>query len=83
MKGRTYNPPIAKIEIRPIFCRLPRFKLLITGMGKRMMAKSVAMLIAALVNHIANWFKHVAFSLVQNALTGTQAKILAKTVQKV
>lgn len=54
-----------------------------TGIGKRMIAKSVRILIAALVNHMANWLIHEAFSLVQNALTGMQAKILEKTVQMV
>lgn len=34
-------------------------------------------------NHMANWLMHVACSRVQNARTGTQAKILLKTVQMV
>lgn len=63
------------------FCRRARFRLRMTGMGRMMMAKSVTMLMAALVNHIANWSIHVACSLVQNARTGTQAKILPNTVQ--
>lgn len=54
-----------------------------TGIGRMMIAKSVKMLMAALVNHMANWFIQLAFSLVQNALTGIQAKMLEKTVQKV
>lgn len=71
------------MEIRPIFCLLPRLKPRMTGMGRMMIAKSVVMLMAALVNHMANWFKHEAFSLVQNARTGMQANTLEKTVQKV
>lgn len=48
-----------------------------------MMAKSVVMLMAALVNHMANWSMQRAGSLVQKACTGTQAKMLPRTVQKV
>lgn len=47
------------------------------------MAKSVVMLMAALVNHMANWSMQRAGSLVQKACTGTQAKMLLRTVQKV
>lgn len=46
-----------------------------------MMAKSVVILIAAFVNHMANWLMQRARSLVQKACTGTHAKILLKTVQ--
>jgi hypothetical protein len=45
----TYNPPTAKMEIRAIFCRRPRFKPRMTGIGRMIMAKSVTMLIPALV----------------------------------
>jgi hypothetical protein len=80
-EGVTYKPPTAKIPIRADFCRFPSCRRRITGIGRRIMAKSVVMLIAAFVNHIANWLMHRAGSLVQKARTGTQAKILLKTVQ--
>lgn len=44
---------------------------------------SVAMLRAALVNHMANWSMQRAGSLVQKACIGTQAKMLPNTVQMV
>jgi hypothetical protein len=50
---RTHNPPTAKIEMRAIFCRRPRFKLRMTGIGNMIIAKSVTMFIAALVLHVA------------------------------
>lgn len=80
MRG-TYNPPIAKIEMSPIFCLLPKLSFLMTGIGRRMIAKSVMILMAALVNQTANWLRQVAFSWVQKARTGTHMKILEKTVQ--
>lgn len=79
----TYNPPTAKIPPRACFCLFARFKLRMTGIGKIIMTKSVRMLIAALVNHIANWLIHFAGSLVQNARTGTHANMLPVTVQTV
>jgi hypothetical protein len=79
----TYNPPTAKMEMSPIFCLLPRFSFWMTGIGRRMIAKSVRMLMAALVNQTANWLRQIAFSWVQKARTGTHMKILEKTVQMV
>jgi hypothetical protein len=79
----TYNPPTAKIAISPILCLRPRLRFLITGIGRKIMAKSVAILMAALVNHIAYWLMQLACSLVQNALTGMQAKMLENTVHMV
>jgi hypothetical protein len=43
----------------------------------------VAIFMAAFVNHIAYWLMQLAFSLVQKALTGMQANMLAKTVHSV
>jgi hypothetical protein len=79
----THKPPTAKIEMRPIFCLLPKFNPWMTGIGRRMIAKSVTMLIAAFVNQTANWFRQVAFSWVQKARTGMQVNILEKTVHMV
>jgi hypothetical protein len=45
----TYNPPTAKMDIKAIFCRRPRFRLRITGIGSMIKAKSVTILIPALV----------------------------------
>jgi hypothetical protein len=79
----TYKNPMAKMPISPCFCRRARLRLLITGKGRIMIAKSVAMLMAALTNHMANWLRHVAGSFVQNARTGTQAKMDPNTVHVV
>lgn len=46
---RTYKPPTAKIPIRAVFCRRSKFRLRMTGIGRMMIAKSVAMLTAAFV----------------------------------
>lgn len=47
--GWTYKPPTAKMEIKAIFCLRPRFRLRMTGMGRTISAKSVTILIPALV----------------------------------
>jgi hypothetical protein len=46
-----------------------------------LLACGVSSLCECTYNHIANWLMQEAFSRVQNARTGTQAKMLLKTVQ--
>lgn len=53
-----------------------------TGIGSSIIARSVKMLKAALVNHIAFWLMHFAGSFcVQKARIGTHANMLPKTAQ--
>lgn len=47
---RAYNPPSAKTIISALFCGFGRLSLRRTGMGRMMIARSVAMLIPAFVN---------------------------------
>jgi hypothetical protein len=55
-----------------------------TGIGSKIIAKSVMMLMAAFVNHIAFWLMHLAgIFCVQKARTGTHANMLLETAQTV
>lgn len=49
----TYKPPTAKIPISACFCFRGRLSLLITGIGNRMIAKSVKIFMPPLMNHTA------------------------------
>ena len=53
------NPPTAKTPIRKYFWRFGRFRLLRTGIGSIIMARSVAMFIPALKKKNANWLMHL------------------------
>jgi hypothetical protein len=48
----TYQPPTVKIPISACFCLFVRFRLRMTRIGSRIMAKSVMMLMLALVNPV-------------------------------
>jgi len=77
----AYNPPRAKITIKPIFCLAGSFRSLRVGMGRIMMIRSVTMFIEALKNH-ENFLLIQRMSGVgdQKAETGRQAKMLVKIV---
>lgn len=80
----TYKPPTAKMPPSACFWRFLKLRPRTTGMGRAMIMKSVRMLMAALVNHMAYWLMHFAdFSLVQKARTGRQARMEPKSAQMV
>ena len=76
----TYKLPSAKVNINPSFCFGGRFKDLRSGIGIKMMTKSLKMLKLAWKNHRVVLSTQVApASPVQNARTGTHKKIELRT----
>jgi len=77
----TYNPPRAKITIRPIFCRIGSFRDFRVGMGSAIIMRSVRMLNEALKNQENFLLMHRISGVGdQKAETGMQAKILLMMV---
>ena len=78
----TYKPPSPKTHIKRYFCFLGICNVFNTGSGKIAVARSVAMLILALANHMAVWFKQLPSMLLsQKYSTGEHSNIAVKIVQ--
>lgn len=77
-----YKPPSPKTPIKRYFCFFGICSVFSTGSGRIAVARSVAMLILALANQMAVWFKQLpSMLLFQKYSTGEHSNIAVKIVQ--